>query len=176
MSAQNVTGQLNFSANFQQTGVFGVIASQTLNQILSQSYQYINGTGVALGVDQLYGATLTLAASATTLHFETATLKDPFGNTLAMLRIREFIVLNTTVTGGFDLKVESSASNGIAWIPPSTSPLFARANNGFIRISDPYTFGAAAGNFITATTDGVTLDPGANTIVAAVLALGCSVA
>lgn len=180
--AQNVAGYANMTVNIGQTDV--VITSQTINGIVSQSLQYVNATGQSLGVDQLYAATITLAASTPqTFHFQTATLKDIFGNTLAMLRIRELVIVNSNTTLGQDLKVESAATNGITWLPPSTSPLYARSGtatstNGFggLRIFDPASFGAGVGNVISSTTDGLTLDPGTNTITVQILVLGCSVA
>ena len=180
--AQNVSGNLTITARLQQVQTSGAIGSTVGGGSLSLSPTIpvvdtlINSTGVAKGIDQLYSAQLTLAAATTTLHFETATAHDPFGNTLAMLRIRLLLVQNITTTSGFDVKVESSSANGIAWLPPSTSPLFARANFGLVMIYDPNTFGAASGNYITSTTDGMTLDPGANTVVVNVIVAGTSVA
>jgi hypothetical protein len=180
MAAQNVFGGVNFSPTFSQTGVLGALSAFQINQNLPgfTSIQYVNGTGVAYGVDQIYGATLTFVAStAQTFHFETATLTDVFGNTIAMLRIRELIVLNTSPTIGWDLSVAQAASNGIAWLPVvANAPPVARGQGGMIRISDPQTFGAAAGNFITATTDGLVLTPTAHAVTATLLCLGCSVA
>jgi hypothetical protein len=180
MAAQIVTGQLNFSPSFSQSGVLGALSAFVTTQQLPSftSIQYVNGTGVAYGVDQLYAAQLTFTAStAQTFHFETATLTDPFGNTLAMLRIRELIVLNTSPTIGWDLSVAQAASNGIAWLPVvANAPPQARANGGMVRISDPTTFGAAVGNFITNTTDGLVLTPTAHAVTAVILCLGCSVA
>jgi hypothetical protein len=180
MPAQNVFGGLNFSPTFTQIGVLGALAAFPTNQNLPSftSIQYVNGTGMAFGVDQLYAATLTFVAStAQTFHFETSTLQDPFNNNISMLRIRELIVLNTSPTIGWDLSVAQAASNGIAWLPVvANAPPQARANGGMVRISDPQTFGAAVGNFITATTDGLVLTPTAHAVTAVILCLGCSVA
>lgn len=180
MSAENVSGFLNMTANFQQVASSNY-PSGTLAGYISQAIQYVNGTGASLAVDQLFVKAASLVATTATFHFETATQNDPFGNTLAMLRIRELLVWNLNQTLGQDLKVESAASNGITWIPPSSSPLFARSGNivgngGLLRISDPYSFGGGVGNVVGATTDGLTLDAGANTISYVLIALGCSVA
>lgn len=180
MAGQLVTGFLNMTANFSQVSVLAN-PSGNLSGFIQEAFQYVNATGQAFGVDQLYVLQSSLVATTRTFHFETATLNDPFGNTLAMLRIRELLVWNLNTTLGQDLKVESSASNGIPWIPPSTAPLFARSGNaagngGLVRISDPASFGSAVGNVVGATTDGLTLDAGANTIAYVLIALGCTVA
>ena len=179
MSAQNVSGFLNMTANFSQVSTTANPAGN-LSGFLQQAYQYINGTGQAFGVDQLYVLQSSLAATTKTFHFQTATLTDPFNNTLAMLRIRELLVWNLNTTLSQDLKVEASASNGITWIPPSTAPLFARSGNtagngGLVRVSDPASFGTGIGNVVSSTTDGLTLDAGANTIAYLIIVLGCSV-
>ena len=180
--AANVSGIINLTASFTQVQATGVIGSsigggsQSFAELISIADQLTNATGAAKTCDQMYAAQLTLSAAATTLHFETATAKDPAGNTLAMLRIRLLIVQNLTATAGFDVKVEASATNAIAWLPPSTAPLLARANGGLVLIYDPNSSGAGAGNVVGATTDGLTLDPGANTCTVNVLVVGDSVA
>ncbi len=174
MPAQIVTGQLNMTANFQQTPA-GLLSTLPYSQVIPDVLQYLNNTGVNYGVDQLYGETNSLASTTQTIHFETATAKDIFGNTLAMLRVRELIIQNTETTLSHVLKVYSSASNGIAWLPPVGNFLTVPPG-GVLRISDPLSFGAGVGNFITSTTDGITLDSGSNTVGFKMLVLGCSVA
>jgi hypothetical protein len=178
--AQVVTGQLNFNPVFSQTGVFGALASFTSNQQLPSftSLQYQNTTsGVALFVDQLYAATLTFVAStAQTFHFGNASLIDPFGNTLSMLRIREFVILNTSGTAGWDLSVAQAASNGVTWLPVvANAPPHAYANGGIVRLSDPYSSGSGIGQVISSTTDGIVLTPTAHAVTAAILVLGASI-
>ncbi len=173
MATQNVAGFLNMTANFQQTNT--IIGAQTVTAIISQAIQYLFATGANYGVDQVYAATGSLASTTTTLHFQTATLKDPFGGTLAMLRIRELIIVNTETTLTKILKVYAPASNAITWLPPVANYLTVTPG-GCLRISDPLSFGGAVGNVVGATTDGLTLDSVANTVAYQILALGCTVA
>ena len=182
MATQVVSGVVSLQPQFTQVQSSGVVGpttgggSSSLSTRLTIYDQINNIPGSALGFDQLYSAQLTLAASPTTIHFETATAHDMFGNTIAMLRIGFLAVQNISTVAGHDVKVESSASNGIPWLPPSTSPLFARANNGLVIIYDPNSFGGGVGNVVGATTDGMTLDPGANTCTVNVWVAGSTVA
>ena len=178
--AQNVTGQLNFAPTFSQTGIFGALSSFTTNQQLPSftSLQYQNSTsGTALFVDQLYAATLTFVSStAQTFHFQNASLTDPFGNTLAMLRIREFVLLNTSTTAAWDLSVASAASNGVTWLPVvANNPPHAYANGGMVRLSDPNSSGAGVGQVISSSTDGIVITPTAHAVTAVILVLGASI-
>jgi len=178
--AQAVTGALNFTPSFNQTGVFGALSSFTSQQQLPSftTVQYQNTTtGTALFVDQLYAATLTFVAStAQTFHFNNASLLDPFGNTLAMLRIRELIILNTSLTAGWDLSVAQAASNGVTWLPVvANGPPHAYANGGLLRLSDPNSSGAGVGQVISGSTDGIVLTPTAHAVTAVILALGASI-
>jgi hypothetical protein len=116
-----------------------------------------------------------LASTTQTVHFETATAHDPFGNTLAMLRLRELIIQNVTVTSGFDLQAYSPSSNGITWLPPVANYLTVRAG-GLLRFSDPLSFGGGVGQVVGSTSDGITLNSVSNTIVFNLVGLGCSVA
>lgn len=172
--AQIVTGQFNLTANFLQTPS-GQLGNTPYGQPLNDVLQYVNNTGVNYGVDQLYAAVGSLASTTTTLHFETATLHDPFGNTLAMARIRELIIKNTETTLTHILKVYAPASNGIAWLPPVANFLTVPPG-GVLRISDPLSFGGAVGNVVGSTSDGLTLDSGSFTVGYDILVLGCSVA
>lgn len=173
--AQTVTGQLNLSANFLQTPT-GQLANTPYSQPLNDVLQYVNNTGVNYGVDQIYSeVNAGLASTTKTYHFETATLKDPFGNTLAMARIRELIIKNTETVLTHILKVYVPASNAISWLPPVANFLTVPPG-GVLRISDPLSFGGAVGLVVGATSDGLVLDSGSNTVGYQILVLGCSVA
>ena len=173
--AQVVLGQLNLSANFQQTPT-GQLNGSPYSQIITDNLQYVNGTGVNYGVDQLYAETNSgLVSTTKTYHFETATLKDPFGNTLAMARIRELIIQNTETTLTHILKVYAPASNAITWLPPVANFLTVPPG-GVLRISDPLSFGGGVGNVVGATSDGLMLDSGSFTVGYKILVLGCSAA
>jgi hypothetical protein len=76
------------SCQFTQTGSAGN-PTGSLSASIQQAIQYANAVSQALGVDQVYVGAGSLASTTATFHFQTSTLKDPFGNTLAMLRIRE---------------------------------------------------------------------------------------
>ena len=183
-AAQNVSGNVTITLRMvqsQSSGVVGPTAgggSASLTNLISIVDSLVNGTGASKDVDQLYASQLALTASTpVTIHFENASAHDPFGNTLAMLRIRLLAVQVVDATSGHDVKVESSASNGIAWIPSSAAPLIARANFGAIIIYDPNSTGGGVGNIVGSTTDGLTLDPGTNAISAVnVVVVGDSVA
>lgn len=175
--AQVVTGQVGFSASITQTATAGQInaGGNTLTNLLQQVYQYVNAGGVKYGVDQVYATQITLASTTQTVHFETATAKDPFGNTLAMLRIRDLWVQSITVTSGFDLKVYAPSSNAVTWLPPVANFLTVRAG-GLLWVNDPLSFGGGVGNVVGATSDGITFDSASNTITFNVVAVGNSVA
>jgi hypothetical protein len=173
--AQNVTATINFNFNTQQTITTGNInaAGSVFNGLVTFAKQYVNAQGVNYGVDQLFAQQLTLASTTGTYHFETATQKDPWGNTLAMLRIRDLIIQNTNTTLGQDLEYYASASNGIAWLPTVSAPLIVRAG-GLDWKSDPLGFGAAVGNYITATTDGLTVNSLSATVIFNLVVIGNS--
>lgn len=181
-AAQNVTGQFNLTSNITQivnTGIVGQGAgtgSLSGSSLLTMALQWVNATGVALGVDQIYSKQVTIAATTQLFDFAAGSLPDIFGNTIAMLRIRLLAVQVVDPTAGHDMKIEAAATHGILWLPPIATPTFARANGGVVLWLDPNTFGAAAGNFITTTTGVMELDAGANTVTANVVCLGCSVA
>ncbi len=178
--AQTVTGVANMTLNYQQ--IFTVIQqNQSLYALITQAIQYVNATGVIFGVDQLYAATISLASTTQIIHFGNASALDPFGNTLAMLRIRELLVQNNNATFSQPLKVSKSASNGIPWLPAAATPLYAQSGNtagqgGILRISDPASFGGAVGNVISSSTDGILLDSVSATVSFNIVVLGCSVA
>lgn len=172
--AENVYGQLGFTANFLQYAGES-LAGSPLSSVIQDILQYANANGVNYGVDQLYANTASLVATTANLHFQTATLKDPFGNTLAMLRIRELIIKNTATTLGYDLLVAASSSDGIAWLPPIADAI-PIAPGGVLRISDPLSYGSGVGRVISSTTDGLYLSSGSNTVPYQILVLGNSTA
>lgn len=176
MPAQVVTGQLNFNFQSFLVQTTGLINSTQFSELISQSFQYINSTGVAYGVDQLYAAQITLASTSQTIHFETATAHDPGGNTLAMLRIRELVIQNLATTAGFDLTVEASASNGVTWLPVAANTPPICYAGGLLRFSDPISIGGGVGQVVGATTDGITFVSASHTVTFNIVALGCSVA
>lgn len=175
--AQNVIATVNFNFTTQQTQTAGNInaAGSTLNPIVTFAKQYVNAQGVNYGVDQLYALQITLASTTQTVHFETASAKDPFGNTLAMLRIRDLIVQNTNTTLGQILKVYQPASNGVTWLPLVATYLTVWPGSQ-IWLNDSLSFGGGVGAVVGATSDGITFDSASATVTFNVLALGNSAA
>jgi hypothetical protein len=173
--AQVVKGNVNFNAGVTQTETSGQInpGGNSLTNLISLVFQYVNAQGVNYGVDQVYAAQITLASTTLTIHPETATLDDPFGNTLAMKRYRDIIVQNTNTTFGQDLEWYSSSSDGVGWLP--TTPGNIVRAGGLDWRSDPLSFGATVGNYVTATTDGITFNSLSATVIFNVVIVGNSV-
>jgi hypothetical protein len=71
--------------------------------------------------------------------------------------------------------IYKGASNGWAPLPASTSPLYARANQGFVRISDPNSL-STNGNVVGSSSKNIVVDSGAHTTTALLLILGGSAA
>lgn len=170
---QNVTASINFNFNAFQTQTTGNLnsAGSTLGELITFAKNYLNSVGVNYGVDQIYAKQLTLAATTTTLHFQTSTATDPFGGTLAMLRVRDIIVQNTNTTLSQFLKVYVPASNALTFLPPVASYIPVQPG-GLLWLNDPLSFGGGVGQVCGATTDGLTFDSGAFTIVFNVLVIG----
>jgi hypothetical protein len=172
-NAQVVTGQVGFSLSVTETVTSGQVnaSGNSLTNFVQQVYQYVNNNGVAYGVDQLYAKQITLASTSQTIHFQTATANDPFGNSLAMLRIRDLVIQVVTVTSGLFLKVYAPASNAITWLPPVANFLSVRAGS-VLWVNDSLSFGGGVGNVVGASTDGLTLDSGSSTITFNIVAVG----
>lgn len=169
-AGQAITGNVSMNAAFTQavTGVTNYNIPVTIPVNLS----YANGTA-SNQVDTLYARQLTLAGAATTI--DLTSLTDPAGNAISFARVREIIVQDLATTAGYDVKVEAGASNGVGWLPPSTSPVYARYS-GTLRVSDPVSTGAGNGNVVDSTHKTVTFDPGANTVTINVVIAGGSAA
>jgi hypothetical protein len=174
-AAQVIRGQVNFNLNVSQTDTAGQVNSggNSLTNLIQQVYQYVNNQGVSYGVDQIYANQFTLASTTITIHPETATINDPFGNTLAMKRYRDIVIQNTNTTFGQDLEWYSSSSDGVGWLP-ATPGNIVRAG-GLVWFSDPLSFGATVGNYVTATTDGITFNSLSATVIFNVVIVGNSV-
>lgn len=172
LAGQVITGNCSMNLAFTESVNSGVIVPYSIPATVSANLSYANGTA-SNQVDTIYSKQITLSATTTTLNL--TTLTDPAGNSINFARVREFIVVNTSSTAGYDVKVEAGASNGWSPLPPSTSPLYARYS-GSLRISDPVSTGTGNGNVVTSTSNTITLDPGANTITVNVLIVGGSAA
>lgn len=169
---QVVAGNVTFNAAFTETVSSGVIQTYSVPATISSNLSYANGTA-SNQIDTIYAKALTLSGATTTI--DLTSLTDPAGNSANFARVREFIVVNTSTTAGFDVKVEAGASNGWSVLPPSTSPVYARYS-GILRISDPVSTGSGNGNVVGSTSKTVTFDPGANTVIINVLIVGGSAA
>lgn len=169
-TGQVVSGTVTFNASFTETAT--AIGTYQIPAVLSSNLSYANGTA-SNQVDTIYAKTLTLSGATTTI--DLTSLTDPAGNSINFARVREFIVVNTATTAGYDVKVEAGASNGWAVLPPSTSPVYARYS-GTLRISDPVSTGGSNGNVVGSSSKTITFDPGSNTVIIYVLAVGGSAA
>lgn len=108
----------------------------------------------------------TLAATSETLDF-TADLVDAFGDTLALVNLKELIIRNTATTSGYDLTITGNMltaffpnyTGGDEWtIPPG----------GTFHVSSP-----VDGFTVTNTTqDQLTIDSGANAVTYEIEVLG----
>jgi hypothetical protein len=174
-----VTGTSNLISSFTETSPAGLILTQQLTTAISQLIQYGNGTSAG-NVDYVYGKTLTLAGSATTL--DLTSLTDLFGGSINFARVRFFAVQNLSTTAAQTVTISGGTSN-----PWTTGPWGASStiilqpsptqNAGVSRVvfEDPYVTGATTGWYTSGTSKTVKLDPGANTISVNVLIAGCSV-
>ncbi len=172
VGGQVVSGQISYNVNFNELVSSGVILPFDIPEAITANLNYSNGTG-SNQVDTIYGASLSLAGTTTTLNLQSLT--DPSGASIDFARVRELIVINPSTTAGYDVKVEAGASSGWTVLPPSSNPLYARYG-GSLRISDPVSTGSGNGNVVTSSLKNVTLDPGANTVTVYVLLIGGSAA
>jgi hypothetical protein len=176
---QVVTGAVTFTSSFgvfQSTGfivpqwIYGTLIAAGTN---AATLTYSNGTASGQ-VDTLHCKPYVLAAATTTI--DLTSLLDPAGNSIDFARVREFQVYNPAATAGYDVQVYAGATNGWAQLGPSTSPQYARAIGGLVRLSDPQSTGSGNGNIVSGTSKTVTFNPGSNTITIYVLIAGGSVA
>lgn len=158
----------------------GYVLPQTLAQALAApgiagaTLSYANGTG-ALQFDGLVFEPVALVAS-TPQTFDLTALTGLGGESINAARVRELIVFNPDATAGHDVQVYKGATNGWSILPPSTSPLPARAVNGMVRVSDPNSTGSGNGNVTGGSSKTVTLDPGAHNVTVYFILLTGSVA
>lgn len=171
-TGQTITGNVTFNAAFTEAVSAGVIVPYQVPATISSNLSYANGTGSGQ-VDTLYAKALTLSGATTTI--DLTSLTDPAGVSINFARVRELIVVNTATTAGYDVKVESGASNGWSVLPPSSAPVYARYG-GILRISDPTSTGGGNGNVVGSTSKTITFDPGSNTVTINVLIVGGSAA
>jgi hypothetical protein len=136
----------------------------------------IYGQGTAAGeIDTMYAALLGINNTTLTINLQNFT--DPGGNgSTAFDRIREFLLYNPNTNAGYDVSAYASASNGWPFLPPSTSPSIARANGGFVRLSDPQSTGSGNGNVVTGSTYSITLATSHNVTGLLLVMLGGSAA
>jgi hypothetical protein len=159
----------------------GYVNAQTIAAKLSVaggiqgcSLNYTQGTG-ALQADGLYFKPIALAAS-TPQTLDLTALTGIGGESLTVNRVRELILFNPDAAAGHHVKLYQGATNPWAIAPASANPLWARANNGSARISDPNSTGSAVGNVVTSTSKTIVLDPGTNAVTVYLLLLTGSVA
>lgn len=181
MAATNVTGSVNFQASFTEIipTTAGIITQLNLPVAINQLLSYGNGTATGQ-VDLIYGKTLALAATPTTL--DLTSLTDLNGAALNFARIRELIIVNLAVTAGYTLIIGGAGSNAwdtgvlssttyTATLQPSVGQT---VGNATLHWSDPWSVGATTGGYVGASHKLLKLDPSANTLNAYVLLVGCS--
>lgn len=169
---QVISGNINFQAQFSES-VATLITAYSIPLNMVASFSYANGTA-SNQIDTAYAESKSLASTTQTL--DLTSLTDPAGISVNFARVREFIVFNTSVTAGFDLKVEAGGSNGMStMLPVSTGPDFARYG-GRMWLSDPLSTGASNGFYVDGTHKTITFDSGSNTVTFLLLILGTSVA
>jgi hypothetical protein len=168
--AAAVQGTVLFTVNLGQAAT-GALSPYTIPAQVQLSTNYASGVGPGQ-VDTLYARSLVLAGAPVTVDF--AAVNDVSGAPVSFARIREFVAYVTDPAATHVVNVYAGASNGWSVVPPSTSPLPARPGGGLVRVADPQSTGAGAGNVVTATSRTVTFDPGANTVTVYVMAAGCS--
>lgn len=169
-TGQVVTG--NVSLNFSFVEAVSGVTNYQIPATISANLSYANGTA-SNQVDTIYAKQLSLTGATTTI--DLTSLTDPAGNSINFARVREFIVQNLSSTAGYDVKIESGASNGWAPLPPSSSPNYARYSGTF-RMSDPVSTGGSNGNVVSGSSKTITFDPGANTFNINVIIVGGSAA
>jgi hypothetical protein len=171
---QNVTGQVTSTFALQESITTAVLATVNYPLPIANTVNYSTaGTG-AEALDTVYAESLTLAASTpVTLNLHTG-LTDPAGNPIAFARVREFVVMVTSVTAGYSVEVYSAASNGWAFLPPVANPLTAQPDGGMVILRDPQSTGSGVGLIVTSSSCEVVLNPGSNTVVVSIIIAGCS--
>jgi hypothetical protein len=133
------------------------------------SIGYTNGTGAGQ-VDLIYGVSLSLASTTQTI--DLTSLTDLNGGAVNFARVREFFVLNTAGTAGFDLVISGGASNPWSKLGACT----AFANGGCLWQRDPNSTGGGNGLVTAGGSKTVKFDSGSHTVTFYVLILGCSTA
>ena len=169
---QIITGTLTFNASFVEHVATGVITPYDIPAAISANLGYATGTASGQ-VDTIYSKAVSLAS--TTLALDLTTLLDPAGIPITFARVREFIVVVTSVTASFDLKVYAGASSGVVFLPVVANFLPVRYS-GSLRLSDPTSTGAGNGNCVDGTHKNLVLDSGSNTVTAYILIVGGSAA
>jgi hypothetical protein len=172
-TGQVVVGTVSFNASFTEAatavGTYQIPVSSSLN------LSYTNGTA-SNQVDTIYAKTFSLASTTQTI--DLTSLTDPAGNSINFARVREFIVVNTSTTAGYDLEVYSGSSNG--WAPigaVSGTPCYVRYGSGAMyRLSDPVSTGSGNGNVVGSTSKTITFNSGSNTVTFYVIVVGGSAA
>lgn len=145
------SSETNANANLPAYAIGPTVWSATFN----------NGSA-ADQVEQSYIATLSLAATPTTL--DLTALVDPLGKTTNFAAVREVKLRNKSTTDGQNVTVKPGASNGWTGVLNSTGQLTlypsTATNSGMLVLTAPNTTGAV----VSGTSKTLALDPGANTI------------
>jgi hypothetical protein len=180
MSASGVlTGWVQAALNFTEAVTIPTQIPAEDLALLAQSSNlpwmytaYPNGTGAG-SCDTPWWSWVNLQAAAQT--FNLTSLIDPGGGLISFGRVRDFFVLNPSLTAGYDLKIYQGSADGWAPLATSSNPGWARAAGGWFWLHDPQSSGAGNGNVVTDTSCTFTLDPGGNSMRVLAVAIGGSV-
>lgn len=167
-----VTGTVSMNASFSQTNTIGLITPLTFQAAINQIHgTYANGTGAGL-IDLMFASAYTLAS--TTALLDLTAMSDLAGAAVNMARVRELMIQITDTTSTHSLTVYANSASGWGFLPPSGSPLTAFPNGGFLRLSDPYSTGSAAGYVTGSASKKFVVDAGSNSVTFNLMILGCS--
>ena len=156
-----VTGTCTVSLSFSDFVTAGYVNGETLTALLAApgtpgaTLSYTYGQG-ALQVDAIAYLPVFLNQGIKQT-IDLSRLTGLGGEAVNFFRVREVVGFNP---GGYDVQCYQGSPNGWAFAPDSSAPLYARANNGHFRISDPNSVGVGIGNVVTITSKTIVLDPG----------------
>lgn len=169
---QVVTGTNTLQTNFQQTTTFGVGGSGFLVNPVKFLSSFQAAGVIADTCNLFYAATLSLAATPTTLDLKSGLL-DIGGLALVFVRVRFVALRVNSTTNGQVLVIGNSVTNEWNAFLSATGTLTIAAgtasNNGFFMLQAPNTTGYLVGS----SSKTLKLDPGASTFTVDVLIAGC---
>ena len=173
MAVQTVNGQIQQTVSFVETAALAFNASAPYACALpSGNLTYNPATGGAGNCDTLYALSTSLASTTLAINLFNGSLLSPSGKACVFLRVREFIVVNTSTVAGDLLEVYATASTGVAWLPLVATYITVPAG-GVFRMSD-YSSITTNGYLVVTGSNGITFNSASNTVTFDVLIAGNS--